>query len=258
MRRAASAEARATPDGTSVTARAAGPAGAPDDAPPIRLVAIARLLGIALAGYMRLVAATCRLSGSVTRDQVVLAFWHEYNLTALSAALKVRADLPHVSFSTRGFRGVVISTLLERSKARVRVLALPDEADRAGGRRFALSMAALGREGCSLVVTPDGPFGPYRVAKPGATIVARAAGLPIQPWAAAASPAIRLTARWDRQLVPLPFSRIRIVPGERQMVEERRLGRSVDRLQAELDRVSAVAERQPRPRRARGPRSRPR
>lgn len=234
------------------------PVRAPADERPTRLDAIARLLGIALAGYMRLVAATCRLSGSVTHDQVVLAFWHEYNLAALSAALKVRADLPHVSFSTRGFRGVVISTLLERSRARVRVLALPDEADRAAGRRSALSMAALGREGCSLVVTPDGPFGPYRVAKPGATIVARAAGLPIQPWAATASPAIRLTARWDRQLVPLPFSRIRIVAGERLMVEGRRIGPSVDRLQAELDRVSALAERQPRPRRVGGPRSRPR
>ena len=33
----------------------------------------------------------------------------------------------------------------------------------------------------SLVVSPDGPLGPYRRAKPGALIVARESGLPLQP-----------------------------------------------------------------------------
>ena len=43
-----------------------------------------------------------------------------------------------------------------------------------------------------MVVTPDGPFGPYRVAKPGALIVARASGLRVQPWAVHVRPALRI------------------------------------------------------------------
>jgi lysophospholipid acyltransferase (LPLAT)-like uncharacterized protein len=168
----------------------------------------------------------------------VLAAWHEYNLVVLAVALKVRRDLPHASFSTRGFRGTVITTILERFD--VRVLPLPDESSRAESRDFALRLARLTADGTSLVVTPDGPFGPYRVAKPGALIVARASGLPIQPWAIRARPALRLRGRWDRHVVPLPFSRLRVYPGERVAVAERQpLRPALATLQAALDGVAA-------------------
>jgi lysophospholipid acyltransferase (LPLAT)-like uncharacterized protein len=201
---------------------------------------LARVFGGAMALYLRLVAATARVSGDVTPDQVVLAFWHEYNLAAFCVALKRRRDVPHVSFSTRGFRGTVITTLLRRSGARVKVLPLPAETDRAEARDLALRMARLAAEGWSLVVTPDGPFGPYRVAKPGALIVARAAGVPIQPWAMTVSPAVRLTRRWDRHIVPLPFCRIRVTAGDQIRLGPREpLKPHLADLQAELDRGSA-------------------
>jgi lysophospholipid acyltransferase (LPLAT)-like uncharacterized protein len=185
------------------------------------------------------VVATCRVSGPVTRDQVVLAFWPEFNLIAFCVSLKRRADLPHVSFSTRGFRGQVITTLLNRAHLEVKVLPLPAETDRAGARDPALRMARLAARGASLVVTPDGPFGPERVAKPGTLIVARAAGLPIQPWAFRVRPAIRLTGRWDRHVVPLPFCRIRVVAGRPiQLAPREPLKPRLAELQRELDRIS--------------------
>jgi lysophospholipid acyltransferase (LPLAT)-like uncharacterized protein len=185
--------------------------------PAPRLAWLARLFGAALARYLRLVAATSRVRGQVTRDQVVLAFWHEFNLAAIVVSLTRRADLPHASFSTRGFRGLVITTLLERLG--LRVLPLPEEgADRGEARDFALRMARLAAQGFTLVVTPDGPFGPRHIAKPGALIVARASGLPIQPWAIRARPSLRLARRWDRHVVPLPFSTIRVTAGERLTV----------------------------------------
>ena len=120
----------------------------------------------------------------------------------------------------------------------------PSEGDRSGARDFALRLARLSHAGYSLVVTPDGPFGPPRVAKPGALIVARESGLPIQPWAVSVRPAIRLTRRWDRQLVPLPFSRIRVFAGERLEIGPRdRLGGRVADLQRAMDEVTAQAER---------------
>jgi lysophospholipid acyltransferase (LPLAT)-like uncharacterized protein len=205
---------------------------------------LAELIGLGMAMYLRLVARTCRITGDVTGDQVVLAFWHEFNLSCFTVAVARRRRLPHASFSTRGFRGVVITSLLRRSGADVRVLTLPEEGDRSGARNFALRLARLSRAGYSLVVTPDGPFGPPRVAKPGALIVARESGIPIEPWAVSVRPALRLTRRWDRQLVPLPFSRIHLSAGKRLPVAAReRLGARVGDLQDAMDETTAQAER---------------
>lgn len=214
------------------------PAGRP------RLAWLAELIGLGMALYLRLVARTARIDGAVTDDQVVLAFWHEFNLSCFVVALARRSHVRHASFSTRGFRGVVITTMIRRSGRDVRVLPLPPEGDRAAGRTFAIRLAALGEAGYSLTVTPDGPFGPRRVVKPGALIVARESGLPVQPWAASVRPAVRLSGRWDRQLVPLPFCRIRLSSGRRVEVaaRERLVPRLAD-LQHAMDEATARAER---------------
>lgn len=205
----------------------------------MRLAWLAWLVGVGLALYLRLVVRTCRVIGPATRDQVVLTFWHEFNMLTFVVARKRRGDLPHASFSTSGFRGAVITSMLRNSGTRVEVFELPPEADRAAGRAFALRMARVAESGASLIVTPDGPFGPHRVAKPGALILARASGLQVQPWAMSVRPSIRLKARWDRQLVPLPFSRIRIVEGERMTVPHREPVRElVPVVEAELNRIS--------------------
>ena len=205
----------------------------------MRLGWLTWLVGVGLALYLRLVVRTCRVIGPATRDQVVLAFWHEFNMLTFVVARKCRGDLPHASFSTSGFRGAVITAMLDHSGTRVEVFELPPEEDRAAGRAFALRMARVAETGASLIVTPDGPFGPYRVAKPGALILARASGLPIQPWAMSVRPSIRLIARWDRQLVPLPFSRIRVIEGERMTVPPREPVRGlIGVVEAELNRIS--------------------
>jgi hypothetical protein len=124
----------------------------------------------------------------------------------------------------------------------VAVFELPPEEDRAAGRAFALKMASLAAEGHSLIVTPDGPFGPYRVAKPGALIVARASGLPVQPWGMRVRPELRLTKRWDRQILPLPFCRIRLTEGKRLTIGPREPIRAlVTTLQDELNRISGAS-----------------
>jgi lysophospholipid acyltransferase (LPLAT)-like uncharacterized protein len=212
------------------------------DAAGVRFGRLAQAFGLALALYVRLVAATCRLSGSVSREQVVLAFWHEFNLLALVASMTARPDLPHASFSTQGFRGVVSTTLLRRTRSTIRVVPLPPENDRSAARDFSLRMARMAADGYSLVVTPDGPFGPYRVAKPGTLIIARASGLAVLPWAVSARPSFRLGRRWDRQIVPLPFCRLRLVEGAPLRVAAReRLSPRLGELQAGLDQVSGRA-----------------
>jgi lysophospholipid acyltransferase (LPLAT)-like uncharacterized protein len=203
---------------------------------------IAGLVGQLLALYVRLVAATSRVSGPVTSDQVVLAIWHEYNLLASVVAWKRRRDARHTSFSTQTFRGDVMTAMLRALNAGSVPLPAPDEREEAV--RLSHDLARLGREGSSLVVSPDGPTGPYRRAKPGALLVARESELPLQPWAVAARPSFRLRGRWDRQIVPLPFGRLRVEAGDPLRVGEREpLRPLLATLQGALDDVATRADR---------------
>jgi lysophospholipid acyltransferase (LPLAT)-like uncharacterized protein len=206
---------------------------------------LGRLFGTLLAWYIGLVTRTARTVGpGVNQEQVILAIWHEDNLLAALAALKLRDDAAIVSFSTRGFRGIVMNTFLGRLGGAA--VTLPEEGrqTRAEAASVSRQMARIGREGRSLVVSCDGPFGPYRVAKPGILIVAREAQLPIQPWAVSVRPAVRLRRRWDRQVVPLPFCRVHVEEGSVIRIGPREpIKPRLAELQAELDRLAQLADR---------------
>lgn len=79
----------------------------------------------------------------------------------------------------------------------------------AGGlRRLVRSL----RSGTDAAVTPDGPRGPARVAKPGAVAAARHSGASIVPIGVVASSSWRARS-WDGFLVPRPFAKVRLVYG---------------------------------------------
>ncbi len=74
--------------------------------------------------------------------------------------------------------------------------------------RAVVTMIAAVKRGHDAMIAVDGPEGPpYRV-KAGAAVIAQRAGAVLVPTSAAASRSLRMTWRWDEQLVPLPFSRI--------------------------------------------------
>lgn len=81
-----------------------------------------------------------------------------------------------------------------------------------GGQQAVLQMAARGREGFDLAITPDGPRGPRGSVHPGVVAVAARSGLPIIPVGVAADRAWRAHS-WDRFLVPLPLARVWVVYG---------------------------------------------
>jgi lysophospholipid acyltransferase (LPLAT)-like uncharacterized protein len=58
-------------------------------------------------------------------------------------------------------------------------------------------------------IAPDGPDGPAHVVKPGVTYIARKADALILPLGAYARHGYRIP-RWDRRVIPYPFSRIAI------------------------------------------------
>jgi lysophospholipid acyltransferase (LPLAT)-like uncharacterized protein len=211
----------------------------------VRFGWLARLFGRGLALYVRLVARTARISGPpVRQEQVVFAIWHESNLVAAAAAYRLRGQQRHVSFSTRRFRGIVMNTMLRGLGWEAVTLPDPGAESRSEATSVSRRMARVAAEGKSLVASCDGPLGPYRVAKPGVLILARESGVPVLPWAVAVRPPLRLTRRWDRQLVPLPFCRMRV--DEAPLIEvgpRDRIKPILVHLQAELERIAELSDR---------------
>lgn len=75
-------------------------------------------------------------------------------------------------------------------------------------------------ERLSPVITPDGPKGPRFEFKGGAVTVAQLCGVPIVPFAYAASHA-KIFRTWDKFILPFPFTRIVIVIGEPYLPERK-------------------------------------
>lgn len=89
-------------------------------------------------------------------------------------------------------------------------------------------MQSMMKNGYSIVTTADGPRGPQHEFKMGAILMARIGGVPIIPIGCAASRAWYLK-RWDRFMIPKPFSRIAIAVGEPYTIPK---GTPLDQLEA--------------------------
>ena len=79
-------------------------------------------------------------------------------------------------------------------------------------RRLLLLIRQL-KKGKNMILAPDGPDGPTHEPKGGLVFIARKAGALIVPAGAFTTTGYRIP-RWDRYVVPLPFSRIAVVLGE--------------------------------------------
>jgi lysophospholipid acyltransferase (LPLAT)-like uncharacterized protein len=68
------------------------------------------------------------------------------------------------------------------------------------------------RDGRDTCITPDGPKGPRHICQPGIIKLAQATGAPIIPIRCAFS-SVRRLKTWDRFIIPLPFSTVRLAYG---------------------------------------------
>ena len=112
-----------------------------------------------------------------------------------------------------------------------------------GARALRDYYQALVKDNVSPVITPDGPRGPRFKFKPGALLLSQMSGRPILPMAYAASRAWRI--KWDKFVIPMPFSRIVIAIGPPYYVPRVTDAASLERLQrhmeGELQRLYGVA-----------------
>jgi lysophospholipid acyltransferase (LPLAT)-like uncharacterized protein len=112
-----------------------------------------------------------------------------------------------------------------------------------GARALRDYYQALVRDNVSPVITPDGPRGPRFRFKPGALLLAQISGRPILPMSYAASRAWLI--KWDKFVIPLPFSRIAIAIGPPRYVPRATGAAALTQLQGqmqeELKRLYGVA-----------------
>ncbi len=102
------------------------------------------------------------------------------------------------------------------------------------GTEALMALARAVRSGCHAGITPDGPKGPRREAKPGVLALARVAKAPVVALGIRYHRCWRLRS-WDRFGLPVPFSRVdlrleRVEVGSDEAEACRRIGASLDAL----------------------------
>lgn len=175
------------------------------------------LSGWLIAAVLRLVYSTLRVrlvdpadvfGGRARGQHVIGVFWHDTIM--LTPLLFTRLRWPgSVTVMLSWHRDAEIAA---RALRWLGIASVHGSSTRGwlGGLRGLLHAR---RRGSDLVIVPDGPRGPRHVAKEGAVQLARATGLPVVAFGAAAVPARRLGS-WDRMQMPRPFARVALVVSE--------------------------------------------
>lgn len=142
-------------------------------------------------------------------ERIIFAFWHGRLLMMPFAY----PGIPLATLISQHRDGEYISRIAVVFGSRV----IRGSATRGGVRAFKQMILAL-KEGCNLVITPDGPRGPRAKVKSGVVELARLTGAPIVPVTFSAARR-RFLKSWDAFLLPLPFSRAVYIWGEPVYVE---------------------------------------
>jgi lysophospholipid acyltransferase (LPLAT)-like uncharacterized protein len=175
----------------------------------------------------------------------VAAFWHEY--LPLMPMLWVlgrqggATGRPHVLVS-RHRDGRFIGEVIRRFGVTLVYGSSTSKGRSRGGAAGVRALLAVLAQGDHVVLTPDGPRGPRRVAAPGAAQLAALGQVPLVPMAAQSTSRHRLGS-WDRMVLPLPFGRGVIVCGTPLLVPREDWQDWVAPIEAALNAVSDRAER---------------
>jgi lysophospholipid acyltransferase (LPLAT)-like uncharacterized protein len=209
-----------------------------------------RLEGRGLALYAELLKRTARVEVKGW-DQVVGALangrptifvaWHGQT-HLVYPLIKSRVNLTRmVMVVVADHRRHVLETFTRAVGAEPFPVSMADQT--LAGARSVMGLIQALRAGKISYVTPDGPDGPPRVAKPGVAFIASRAEAQLIPMGAHSEVCYRLR-RWDRYALPLPFSRIAVVV-RAPIPVSRGTDRSglLRRLSAELDTAVKDAQR---------------
>ena len=161
---------------------------------------------------------------------LVPCYWHQHQLYCGKFLVEQRArGLTPGWLISPSVDGELGAMMVRRFGAAV----IRGSSTHTGARALRDYYQALVRDNVSPVITPDGPRGPRFKFKPGALLLAQMSGRPILPMSYAASRAWLI--KWDRFVIPMPFSRIAIAIGRPRYVPRVTDAATLERLQAEME-----------------------
>jgi lysophospholipid acyltransferase (LPLAT)-like uncharacterized protein len=158
-------------------------------------------------------------------------YWHQHQLFCVKHLLEQRGAGLKLGFlispSVDGEIGAMIVRNLGGEVIR-------GSSSHTGARALRDYYQALAHEAVSPAITPDGPRGPPWKFKPGAVLLAQLSGRPMIPLSYAASSAWKI--KWDRFIIPKPFSRIVVAVGEPVYVPKGLDAAGLEALQLDMQR----------------------
>ena len=201
------------------------------------LYRIAVPLGVGIIRLWWLSCRVVRVAGDEHVQQalakapsLVPCYWHQHQLFCAKYLVdqRSRGMLPGWLISP-SVDGEIGAMMVRRLGCRV----IRGSSSHTGARALRDYYHALVQDNVSPVVTPDGPRGPRFKFKPGAILLAQMSGRPMLPMAYAASRA--WLVKWDKFVIPVPFSRIAIAVGPPRYVPRVCDGATLERLQLEME-----------------------
>jgi lysophospholipid acyltransferase (LPLAT)-like uncharacterized protein len=179
--------------------------------------------GSLLYALSRLVQKTCRYQVSGLEHleaafssgrPVIITGWHGITMMLIPYAIKYQdidiADV--VCILPDDWRGGSLQVFTQRLGAIPFPMNLHGDNTLGMGRKLVKLVREV-VDGKHIYLTPDGPDGPSYGIKPGLTFIAKKANAIILPVGGYARHAY-VVPRWDRYVVPIPFSRISLCIGE--------------------------------------------
>lgn len=180
-----------------------------------------RISGNLLYLLSRLVQMTCRyqVSGFENLEAafdsgkpVVITGWHGITMMLVPYAKQYQDIASFVVLMPDDWRGASLQVFTERLGAVPYPVNLHGDSTLGMGRKLVRLVRDV-VSGKHIFITPDGPEGPSYVIKPGLTFIAKKANAVILPCGGYARHAY-IVPRWDRYVVPYPFSRVSLCFGE--------------------------------------------
>lgn len=170
--------------------------------------------------------------------QFIAAIWHSRILI--------------FSYLHKGFDAVALVSRSKDGEYTSRILqeqgfeTVRGSSSKGGLRALAFLIKRLKHTRKAAVIIPDGPRGPRFKVQPGIIALAQKTGYPVLPMSYSAKH-LKILSSWDRFIIPLPFTRCRVIYGkpmyfpentEKQAIEFYRL-----HVENELNRITKDADR---------------
>jgi lysophospholipid acyltransferase (LPLAT)-like uncharacterized protein len=180
---------------------------------------------------VRVVGAQYLDEALASGPSLIPCYWHQHQLFCSKLLLEQRSrGLKAGWLVSPSVDGELGAMMARRAGAAV----IRGSSSHTGARALRDYYHALVKENVSPIITPDGPRGPRFEFKPGAILLAQMSGRPMLPMAYAASRA--WLVKWDKFVIPVPFSRIALAIGPPRYVARVTDSVALERQQREMER----------------------